>query len=127
MNVWKKFHDGSIVEDMSQLNSFLLLTFADLKKYRFYYWFAFPALLPAQPIQLVSPARGIADEFTVSQLDSIRSSVRLFRSNYVVSQTSFFLVGQSDGVDEIRIAPLSAYETYFFKANEKVSCFYIQL
>ena len=38
--IWK-----SIVEDRStaQLTRFLLLTFADLKKYKYFYWFAFPA------------------------------------------------------------------------------------
>lgn len=30
---------------MERLNPFLLLTFADLKKYRYYYWCGFPALL----------------------------------------------------------------------------------
>jgi Ubiquitin-like modifier-activating enzyme ATG7 N-terminus len=30
------------------LNTFLVLTFADLKKYKYYYWFTFPAFV-AQP------------------------------------------------------------------------------
>lgn len=30
---------------MAALNPFLILTFADLKKYRYWYWCGFPALL----------------------------------------------------------------------------------
>lgn len=30
--------------DINLLNRFLLLTFADLKKYKYFYWFSFPAL-----------------------------------------------------------------------------------
>ena len=38
--IWK-----GIVEDKSTalLNRFLVITFADLKKYKYFYWFAFPA------------------------------------------------------------------------------------
>ena len=31
--------------DTSLLTHFLVITFADLKKYRYYYWFAFPAFM----------------------------------------------------------------------------------
>ena len=42
MQIWT-----SVVErkDTSKLNQFLLITFADLKKYQYYYWFAFPAFV----------------------------------------------------------------------------------
>jgi len=36
---------ASFETDSPDLNPFLLVTFADLKKYIYHYWFAFPALV----------------------------------------------------------------------------------
>ena len=43
--IWDAINDGSIFSCPSLLASFLVLSYADLKKYRFSYWFAFPALV----------------------------------------------------------------------------------
>lgn len=43
--IWEGIRDGTIYSCPSLLVSFLVLSFADLKKYRFSYWFAFPALV----------------------------------------------------------------------------------
>ncbi|KAK5102644.1 Autophagy protein 7 [Lithohypha guttulata] len=49
--IWDAINDdnGSIYVDPSILASFLVISFADLKKYRFSYWFAFPALVMDPP------------------------------------------------------------------------------
>ncbi|CAE6484216.1 unnamed protein product [Rhizoctonia solani] len=43
--LWTAMHSETALTDLSYLNKFLVLTFADLKKYKFFYWFAFPAFV----------------------------------------------------------------------------------
>ena len=53
--IWRHILTLEAVRDPTLLQRFVLLTFADLKSYRFTYWFATPALLPAEAILFDHP------------------------------------------------------------------------
>jgi ubiquitin-like modifier-activating enzyme ATG7 len=52
---------ASFEDDEPNLNTFLLVAFADLKKYSYHYWFAFPALV-SKPAWQIDGAFEPADE-----------------------------------------------------------------
>ncbi|KAJ9509421.1 hypothetical protein QJQ45_001884 [Haematococcus lacustris] len=54
--VWADILSGAAVAEPGRLARFLLLTHADLKRYHFTYWFAFPALKPPAPFTVTSSA-----------------------------------------------------------------------
>ncbi|GAA5904578.1 Atg7p [Sporobolomyces salmoneus] len=43
--IWSQIEAGSSEASLESLNPFLIVTFADLKKYKYYYWACFPALV----------------------------------------------------------------------------------
>lgn len=56
--------------DTSSLNRFLIIAFADLKKYKYYYWFAFPAFAAKPAWEIDDPLgwKSATDTFTTEQV-----------------------------------------------------------
>ncbi|KAE8539178.1 ubiquitin-like modifier-activating enzyme ATG7 [Cryptococcus gattii VGV] len=91
--------------DQPMLNPFLLVTFADLKKYVYNYWFAFPALVS-------SPAWALDGEFIpVDEIEEIRN---LAQSQSRNNATAFLLKGATS---QLSAAPLSSCSTFYDKAQ----------
>lgn len=66
--LWGLVTSSKAVEDPSLLSRFLLLTFADLKKYHFYYWFAFPCLSPSVDYSHVKEPQRLLDLYSQLQV-----------------------------------------------------------
>ncbi|KIW99222.1 E1-like protein-activating enzyme Gsa7p/Apg7p [Cladophialophora bantiana CBS 173.52] len=98
--IWDAINDGTIYSCPSLLASFLVLSFADLKKYKFNYWFAFPALVMDPPwVPMTSGGSLASPETDISyrKLTSIESTTLVDRVQtwkYAVDprQHGFFLV-----------------------------------
>lgn len=71
--IWEDIQNGKALEDSSVLSRFLLISFADLKKWSFHYLFAFPALLLDPPATLI-------DLKAASQVFSVEEVCRIFLS-----------------------------------------------
>ena len=51
----------AVLKDPRILTRFVCHTFADLKKYHYYYWFVFPAFILPPTIQMSQPVQPIYD------------------------------------------------------------------
>ncbi|KZO99225.1 E1-like protein-activating [Calocera viscosa TUFC12733] len=60
--LWAGLSPSPSAGTTAELNSFLLITFADLKKYKYYYWFAFPAFMASPPWEIGDSGWGLAEE-----------------------------------------------------------------
>lgn len=87
--------DGSAWEEPSVMLRFAVLSYADLKKYRFYYWFAFPSVASEWSIQALDA--GVLENETLLVADYLR-----LEEERVGQVPGFFLL---DGKPQ----PLSAY------------------
>ncbi|PGH11224.1 ubiquitin-like modifier-activating enzyme ATG7 [Polytolypa hystricis UAMH7299] len=102
--IWDAINDGSIYSCPSLLASFTVLSFADLKKYKFSYWFGFPAIhsVPSwTPVSFNPDAQGVVGKTdqtgpTSKKLTGVESStlveaVQTWRYAVDARQHGFFL------------------------------------
>ena len=151
--IWDAINDGTIYSCPSLLASFLVLSFADLKKYRFSYWFAFPALV-SDPAWAPTPEYLDDGSLVPKKLDSLESTalvdrVQTWRYGVDSRQHGFFLAKKNRhmtrrSVDEDSFDPdrpvtpktptdkigyvwqinaLSSYEGGFFDGEDEDDCY----
>nr|VWO94440.1 Ubiquitin-like modifier-activating enzyme ATG7 (ATG12-activating enzyme E1 ATG7) (Autophagy-related protein 7) [Ganoderma boninense] len=96
----------SITVDRSAalLNRFLVITFADLKKYKYFYWFAFPAFA-------AKPAWEIDGDWAPAESSLGADALSAIRSQLHASPRPFFLVRTSAG--QTTTAPVEEYQSFF--------------
>lgn len=69
--IWDAIKDGSIYSVPSLLSSFIILSYADLKKYRFIYWCAFPALHSDAQWKRSGPIQRLNSDETTALMDRV--------------------------------------------------------
>ncbi|XP_075636943.1 ubiquitin-like modifier-activating enzyme atg7 [Castanea sativa] len=89
--IWDDIHTGKAVEDSAVLSRFLLISFADLKKWTFHYWFAFPALVLDPPATLVDLKRA-SQYFSLDEAKSVSVACNEWRNSSLTADVPFFLV-----------------------------------
>ncbi|KAK7431741.1 Autophagy protein 7 [Neonectria magnoliae] len=93
--VWDAIKDGSIYSVPSLLSSFVILSYADLKKYKFTYWFAFPAL-HSDPVWKRS---GPAERLSADESTALVDRVGTWRYEKDSREHGFFLAKKVQGQD----------------------------
>ncbi|CAH3114652.1 unnamed protein product [Pocillopora meandrina] len=113
--IWDNVKSSKALEDPSVLCQFVLMTFADLKKYKFYYWFAFPALCPETSTTHVAPPVHLGDYFTPSQIASLQASYDSLSVGGL--GPGFFLVKVTES--EVTVGSIREWETFFSMDDSK--------
>ncbi|OWM63484.1 hypothetical protein CDL15_Pgr026244 [Punica granatum] len=88
--IWDDIHSGKAVEDSTLLSRFLLISYADLKKWSFHYWFAFPALVlePAATLNDIKPA---SQWFSSKEAESLSAACNEWRQMTATADSSVSL------------------------------------
>lgn len=93
--VWSAICSKAIYRNPSILCTFTVISFADLKKYRFSYWFAFPALMlepPFVPISPIGAPQGVTHKsLTPLQGAALAEEVEAWKATVAVEQHGFFV------------------------------------
>uniref|UniRef100_A0A674NIP4 Ubiquitin-like modifier-activating enzyme ATG7 n=1 Tax=Takifugu rubripes TaxID=31033 RepID=A0A674NIP4_TAKRU len=108
--IWDAIQSGSAINDPSILCRFILLTFADLKKYHFYYWFCFPALCFPEGIKIVQPAAVLEQVFSAKQIAALQQAYDELCVKRGTTAVPYFLMKYT--ADTVQVAPLADWDAF---------------
>lgn len=89
--IWDDILSGKAEEDCAVLSRFLIVSFADLKSWKFRYWVAFPALVLDPPATLVN-LRPASQWFSSEEAESVSAACNGWRTSSSTADVPFFLV-----------------------------------
>ncbi|KAL0082062.1 E1-like protein-activating enzyme Gsa7p/Apg7p [Phycomyces blakesleeanus] len=117
--LWNCIESGEAIKHPGLLCQFFVLTFADLKKYKFYYWFCFPAPIP-QPSQwqLDKPMTPITSEMNSDQIQSLAKEYAKLRSSQGPDSAYFLIKKHTSG--NIRVGSLDTWDDFFNRSDEPI-------
>lgn len=84
--IWEDIQSGKALEDCALLSRFLVISFADLKKWSFRYWFAFPALVLDPPASLTE-LKPASEYFSVEEAESVSAACNGWRDSSLTTGT----------------------------------------
>ncbi|WOK99354.1 hypothetical protein Cni_G08066 [Canna indica] len=89
--ILEDIHSGKVEEDCAVLSRFLVISFADLKKWNFLHWFAFPALV-LDPPAMVLNIQPATDALNQQEAQSLSAGMNEWRNSSLTTDMPFFLV-----------------------------------
>ncbi|CDS00334.1 probable APG7-component of the autophagic system [Sporisorium scitamineum] len=118
-DMWMRLTHDDEQDPETFLTTFLALTFADLKKFKFYYWFAYPALAINPPWELAEDGQGSTEAWkpVSARLDAAQCSVL---TTWIQQQSvgrGFFLF-KSSGATGAQCGRISTYASFFDRVPE---------
>uniref|UniRef100_A0A3Q3GU16 Ubiquitin-like modifier-activating enzyme ATG7 n=1 Tax=Labrus bergylta TaxID=56723 RepID=A0A3Q3GU16_9LABR len=109
--IWDAIQSGAALKDPSILSRFILLTFADLKKYHFYYWFCFPALCFPEGIKIVQQPSVLEQVFSAKQIAALQEAYDGLCIKRGTTAVPYFIMKYTD--DAVQMAALGDWDAFF--------------
>uniref|UniRef100_A0A8C2YYW7 Ubiquitin-like modifier-activating enzyme ATG7 n=1 Tax=Cyclopterus lumpus TaxID=8103 RepID=A0A8C2YYW7_CYCLU len=108
--IWDAIQSGAALKDPSILCKFILLTFADLKKYHFYYWFCFPALCFPEGIKIIQQPSSLEQVFSAKQITALQEAYAVLCVKRGTTAEPYFLMKYT--ADTVHMASLEDWDTF---------------
>lgn len=105
----QEINSGAVETNQNLLSRFFVLVFADLKKYHFYYWFLFPAIVLKDQIQ-ASSITNINEKYSNNEIQSINKCYDDLNSKSGHDPSVFLLKKSEEGFSA---AAFNEWETFF--------------